>query len=165
MFLFRNSWHCRKFLIRKLLSNTLFNICPTTKTSEVAKNDSFFQIFLASLLNLVLWNMGRNNIWSEFVAGRKKYFTIVHRQENRRLVGHFYDMKNRFWAVGCGIKGLDRLWATFEGGFFNFLWAKKNIYIFWKHCSVRTEKLHRKKVKKNYFFLGRIFFFRKTNFF
>ena len=36
-----------------------------------------------------------------------------HRQENRRLVGHFYDMKNRFWAVGCGlgcgIKGLGRL--------------------------------------------------------
>ena len=26
-----------------------------------------------------------------------------HRQENRRLVGHFYDMKNRFWAVGCGL--------------------------------------------------------------
>jgi hypothetical protein len=25
----------------------------------------------------------------------------------------------------CGIKGLGRLWATFEGGFFNFLWAKK----------------------------------------
>jgi hypothetical protein len=27
----------------------------------------------------------------------------THRQENRRLVGHFYDMKNRFWAVGCGL--------------------------------------------------------------
>jgi hypothetical protein len=26
---------------------------------------------------------------------------LLHRQENRRLVGHFYDMKNRFWAVGC----------------------------------------------------------------
>ena len=26
-----------------------------------------------------------------------------HRQENRRLVGHFYDMKNQFWAVGCGL--------------------------------------------------------------
>ena len=55
-----------------------------------------------------------------------------------------------FWAVGCGlgwgIKGLGRLWATFEGDFFNFLWAK--IIFFWKHCSVRTEKLHRKKLKK-----------------
>jgi hypothetical protein len=28
---------------------------------------------------------------------------VNHRQENRRLVGHFYDMKNRFWAVGCGL--------------------------------------------------------------
>ena len=27
----------------------------------------------------------------------------THRQENRRLVGHFYDMKNQFWAVGCGL--------------------------------------------------------------
>ena len=27
----------------------------------------------------------------------------IHRQENRRLVGHFYDMKNQFWAVGCGL--------------------------------------------------------------
>ena len=28
-------------------------------------------------------------------------------------------------GLDCGIKGLGRLWATFEGGFFNFLWAKK----------------------------------------
>jgi hypothetical protein len=28
---------------------------------------------------------------------------INHRQENRHLVGHFYDMKNQFWAVGCGL--------------------------------------------------------------
>ena len=32
-----------------------------------------------------------------------KLLTNFHRQENRRLVGHFYDMKNRFWAVGCGL--------------------------------------------------------------
>ena len=41
------------------------------------------------------------------------YQLSTHRQENRRMVGHFYDMKNRFWAVGCGlgcgIKGLGRL--------------------------------------------------------
>ena len=29
----------------------------------------------------------------------------IHRQENRRLVGNFYDMKNRFWAV---------VWADYE---------------------------------------------------
>jgi hypothetical protein len=28
-------------------------------------------------------------------------------------------------GLGCGIKGLGRLWATFEEVFFNFLWAKK----------------------------------------
>ena len=27
-------------------------------------------------------------------------------------------------GLGCEIKDLGRLWATFEGGFFNFLWAK-----------------------------------------
>ena len=33
----------------------------------------------------------------------KKCPLANHRQENRRLVGHLYDMKNRFWAVGCGL--------------------------------------------------------------
>jgi hypothetical protein len=28
---------------------------------------------------------------------------VAHREEDRGLVGHFYDMKNRFWAVGCGL--------------------------------------------------------------
>ena len=41
--------------------------------------------------------------------------------------------------------GFELFWATFEVGFFNFLWEKK-IKTFWKHCSDRTEKLHRKKV-------------------
>ena len=38
-----------------------------------------------------------------------------HRQENRRLVGHFYDMKNRFWAVGCGLGWAveKKVWAFF----------------------------------------------------
>ena len=39
-----------------------------------------------------------------------------HRQENRRLVGHFYDMKNRFWAVGCGLgcAVVKKVWADYE---------------------------------------------------
>ena len=45
--------------------------------------------------------------FSNKVQLRKFYFqkhvAPTHRQENRRLVGHFYDMKNRFWAVGCGL--------------------------------------------------------------
>ena len=71
-------------------------------------------------------------------------------------------MKNQFWAVGwAGLwkTGLGRLWATFEGGYFNFLWSKKKFFFFWKHCSVRTEKLHRKKVKKKFIFWGEEFFF------
>ena len=59
------------------------------------------------------------------------------------------------WAAGPVLekKVWGRLWATFEGVFFMFSWAKKRKFFFWKNCSVRTEKLHRKKVK-NFFFLG-----------
>ena len=32
--------------------------------------------------------------------------------------------------------GFEFFWATFEGGFFNFLWAKNNLEFFWKHCSI-----------------------------
>ena len=40
----------------------------------------------------------------------------IHRQENRRLVGHFYDMKNRLWAVGCGLGWAvgKKVWADYE---------------------------------------------------
>ena len=51
-----------------------------------------------------------NNAFVQFLSGQmpKKFLRFIlhglnHRQENRRLVGHFYDMKNRFWAVGCGL--------------------------------------------------------------
>ena len=50
---------------------------------------------------------------SKYVSKAHKHFVdmtlsifcvaLLHRQEDRRLVGHFYDMKNRFWAVGCGL--------------------------------------------------------------
>ena len=36
-------------------------------------------------------------------ASNTLHLCVAHRQENRRFVGHFYDMKNRFWAVGCGL--------------------------------------------------------------
>jgi len=42
---------------------------------------------------------------------------------------------------------------------------KRNLIFFWKHHSVRTEKLHRKKVKKIFIFFGKIFFFQKNHFF
>jgi hypothetical protein len=52
---------------------------------------------------------------------------------------------------------LGQLWATFEGSFFNFLWE---FFLFWKHCSNRTKKLHRKNVKVKFFFHVFFFFFR-----
>ena len=48
--------------------------------------------------------------------------------------------------------------------FSTFCGKKKIIWKHWKHCSVRTEKLHRKKVKKKNF-IWEEFFFRKTSFF
>ena len=57
---------------------------------------------------------------------------------------------------------------------FQLFVGKKKKNFFWKHCSVRTEKLHRKKVKKiflggknffrvkNQFFLGLILFWNKS---
>jgi hypothetical protein len=51
-----------------------------------------------------------------------KFSTVpfTHRQENRRLVGHFYDMKNRFWAVGCGLGWAveQKVWADYLEEFF-----------------------------------------------
>ena len=46
----------------------------------------------------------------------KSIFSTYHRQENRRLVGHFYDMKNLFWAVGCGLGWAvgKKVWADYE---------------------------------------------------
>ena len=42
--------------------------------------------------------------------------SFPHRQENRHLVGHFYDMRNRFWAVGCGLGWAvgKKVWADYE---------------------------------------------------
>ena len=50
--------------------------------------------------------------------------------------------------------------SNFLGRFFQVFVVKKN----WKHCSVRTEKLHRKKVKI-YIFFGKYFFRGKNQFF
>ena len=74
--------------------------------------------------------------------------------------------------LGCGPlvwAGLwnKRVWADCEQllrPIFSLFRGQKNILIFfWKHHSVRTEKLHRKKVKK--IFLGGFsFFFQKNHF-
>ena len=51
--------------------------------------------------------------------------------------------------------------SNFWGRFFQLFVGKKKKMI-WKHCNVRTEKLHRKKVKKN-FFCRKTIFFRAKN--
>ena len=95
----------------------------------------------------------------------------IPRPIERRLDWVFYKTETKIWAVGCGLGWtvLKKVWADYEQllreVFSTFCGQKKIKFFFWKHCSVCTKKLHRKKVKKNYFFLGRIFFFRKTSFF
>ena len=66
-------------------------------------------------------------------------------------------MKNQFWAVGCGLGWTvkKRVWADYEQLlrpiFSLFRGQKISLNFFWKYHSVRTEKLQRKKVKKNIF--------------
>ena len=80
-------------------------------------------------------------------------------------MGHIYNMKNQFWAVGCrlGWTVKKKVWADYEQllrpGFLNLYGQKIKLNNFLKYCRVRTEKLHRikvKKVKKNWevFFTG-----------
>ena len=53
-------------------------------------------------------------------------------------------------GLGCGKKGLGRLWATFEGGFFNFLWANKNKNKFFENIVASALKsCIEKRLKKN----------------
>ena len=78
----------------------------------------------------------------------------------------FFDMKNQFWAglgsravlvkkkLGADEQILRKFFLCFQG-------QKKN----WKYHSVRTKKLHRKKVKKKYFWGGEIVFFMFLSFF
>ena len=58
----------------------------------------------------------------------------------------FMEQKMRFGLVLGWLAILKRKnWATFEGSFFMFSGA----IFFFKHCSVRTKKLHKMKLKKN----------------
>ena len=78
-------------------------------------------------------------------------YRLIHRSVDRWVLGHIYNMKNQLCA-GLGSRASTvkkiggQLWATFEGGFFMFCGAKKNI--FFKYCSVRTKKLHKMKVRQ-----------------
>ena len=78
------------------------------------------------------------------------------------------------WKINFGLRpelecGKKRVWADYEQllrpGFSLFRGQKFSFLFFWKHHSVRTKKLHRKNVKKIYFFGGKNFFFQKNQFF
>jgi hypothetical protein len=61
-----------------------------------------------------------------------------------------------------GKKGSGPILSNFFGWFFQFFMGKKlKKYIFYLHCSVRTEKLHKIKLKN----FWEIFLFQKNQFF
>jgi hypothetical protein len=86
------------------------------------------------------------------------------------VLGHIYDMKNQFWAVGCGLgwKVKKKVWADYKQllkpVFLSFHWQKINLNFFCKYCRVRTEKLHRIKVKKSQKKFGKYFLRGKNQF-
>ena len=81
-----------------------------------------------------------------------------------------WKINSGLWAVVWAGLWEKRVWAdyeqllmpVFQTAFF-FTFSESKIFLFfWKHCSIRTETLHRKKV---FFFLDFFFYFRKTSFF
>ena len=75
--------------------------------------------------------------------------------------------------LGCGLwPGLDRgkkgsgpILSNFFGWFFQFFMGKKKKFKFFLHFSVRTEKLHKIKLKFFKKCFGKKFYLRKTSFF
>ena len=86
-------------------------------------------------------------------------------------MGHIYNMKNQFWA-GLGSRAVlvkKKFGAHYEqllrSVFLCFYVQKMNL-IFFENCRVRTEKLHRRKVKKSQKKFWEVFFTgEKTSFF
>ena len=76
-------------------------------------------------------------------------------------MGHFYDMKNRFWAVGCGLGWAvgKKVWADYEQllreVFSIFCGQKKNEN---EKIVASALKSCIKKVKKNIFWGGKFLF-------
>ena len=60
-------------------------------------------------------------------------------------MGHFYDMKNRFWAVGCGLGWAEgkKVWADYEQllrEVFSTFCGQKKKYIFFENIAVSALK-------------------------
>ena len=72
-----------------------------------------------------------------FNFGNYMYATLFKSLDRSRSGSHFHGTEYEIWAdfgsVGNTEKKLGgRLWATFELGFFMFLWAKKTVKTFLK---------------------------------
>ena len=64
------------------------------------------------------WTTIKSRVEARVTIQKINSLGVLHREEDRGLVGHFYDMKNRFWAVGCGF---------FFGK--NFLFQKNQVFL------------------------------------
>ena len=73
-------------------------------------------------------------------------------------LGRLAALKKRGWS--------GPIMSNFWGQFFSLFWVKKRFsFFFWKHCCVRTEKLHKIKLKFFKKIFGKKFYLRKTSFF
>ena len=109
-------------------------------------------------------NLISENLWQKKLRFlKKKALTLIPKVDlGFRSQSQFYiQLVNRpheFFCLGClgsqgSIReksGLEEFWATFEGVFFNFWWSKQTFRKILNYCRVRTKKLHRIKVKKNW---------------
>ena len=66
-------------------------------------------------------------------------------------------------GLDCGKKGSGLITSNFWGPFFHFFRVKIFFKFFWKNLSVRTKKLHWKKVRKIFLFSEKSHFFRTKN--
>ena len=166
---FRQKRNHGKHSVNLLIFLFRFNfICSTNRI--VFKVSKFQNEFMKSSFPKI-WTKNCKDFCPVVVHYWGTYRAEIPRAIERGLQWIFYKTEMKIWAVGCGLgwtvlkKGLGRLWATFLACFFTFSGSKKFLKFFWKHHSVRTEKLHRKKVKKNFFGGGNFFFLEKPGFF
>ena len=81
------------------------------------------------------------------------YKVIIEKLRGGRFLWKISEIWAGFWLVGNTEK---KIWTDHEQllrvVFLCFYGQKKYFLFFWKHCSVRTKKLHRIEVRKPYFF-------------
>ena len=124
---------CQVYIENWLWTSDLGSLTTGLKVSESKKQDIFYyNLFLSKhLLSFDPQNKETDESWDIFIIWNM----------NSRLV----------WAAGPYLwkKSLGPIMSNFRDPFFTFSLAKNKFKFFWKYCSVRTEKLHRIKVKKS----------------